>query len=98
MAPEWLVIVSEAGGSANVTGQITGQILGDRQTGKTAIALDTILNQRGQNVLCVYCEIGQHPSAVAKAMATLRENGAMEYTLLVVTEGDAAPGPAFIAP
>jgi F-type H+-transporting ATPase subunit alpha len=73
-------------------------ILGDRQTGKTAIALDTILNQRGQNVLCVYCAIGQRASAVAKAVATLREKGAMEYTVLVVTEGDASPGLAYIAP
>jgi len=73
-------------------------ILGDRQTGKTAIALDTILNQRGQNVLCVYCAIGQRASAVAKAVATLREKGAMEYTVLVVTEGDAPPGLAYIAP
>ena len=73
-------------------------ILGDRQTGKTAIALDTILNQRGQNVLCVYCAIGQRASAVAKAVATLREKGAMDYTVLVVTEGDASPGLAYIAP
>jgi F-type H+-transporting ATPase subunit alpha len=73
-------------------------ILGDRQTGKTAIALDTILNQRGQNVVCVYCAIGQRASAVAKAVAALREKGAMEYTVLVVTEGDAAPGLAYIAP
>ena len=48
-------------------------ILGDRQTGKTAIAIDTILNQRDQNVLCVYCAIGQRASAVAKAVATLRK-------------------------
>ena len=48
-------------------------ILGDRQTGKTAIAIDTILNQRDQNVLCVYCPIGQRASAVAKAVATLRK-------------------------
>jgi F-type H+-transporting ATPase subunit alpha len=73
-------------------------ILGDRQTGKTTIALDTILNQRGQNVLCVYCAIGQRASAVAKAVATLRDKGAMDYTVLVVTEGDAAPGLAYIAP
>jgi F-type H+-transporting ATPase subunit alpha len=73
-------------------------ILGDRQTGKTAVALDTILNQRGQNVVCVYCAIGQRASAVAKAVATLREKGAMEYTVLVVTEGDAPPGLAYIAP
>ena len=73
-------------------------ILGDRQTGKTAIAIDTILNQRDQNVLCVYCAIGQRGSAVAKTVATLREKGAMDYTVLVVTEGNDPPGLAFIAP
>jgi len=73
-------------------------ILGDRQTGKTAIALDTILNQRGQNVVCVYCAIGQRASAVAKAVATLREKGAMDYTVVVVTEGNDPPGLAYIAP
>jgi F-type H+-transporting ATPase subunit alpha len=73
-------------------------ILGDRQTGKTAIAIDTILNQRGKDILCVYCAIGQRASAVAKAVATLREKGAMEYTVLVVTEGNDPPGLAFIAP
>ena len=73
-------------------------ILGDRQTGKTAIAIDAILNQRDQNVLCVYCAIGQRASAVAKAVATLREKGAMEHTVVVVTEGNEPPGLAFIAP
>lgn len=73
-------------------------ILGDRQTGKTAIAIDTILNQRDQNVLCVYCAIGQRASAVAKAVATLREKGALEYTVVVVTEGNAPPGLTYIAP
>jgi F-type H+-transporting ATPase subunit alpha len=73
-------------------------ILGDRQTGKTAIAIDTILNQRDQNVLCVYCAIGQRASGVAKIVATLRERGAMDYTILVVTEGNDPPGLAFIAP
>ncbi|MEP7244529.1 MAG: alternate F1F0 ATPase, F1 subunit alpha [Gammaproteobacteria bacterium] len=73
-------------------------ILGDRQTGKTAIAIDTILNQRNQNVVCVYCAIGQRASAVAKAVATLRERGAMDYTVVVVTEGNDAPGLAYIAP
>jgi F-type H+/Na+-transporting ATPase subunit alpha len=73
-------------------------ILGDRQTGKTAIALDTILNQRGQNVVCVYCVIGQRASAVAKAVAILREKGAMDYTVVVVTEGNDPPGLAYIAP
>lgn len=73
-------------------------ILGDRQTGKTAIALDTILNQREQNVLCVYCAIGQHASSVAKTVAILREKGALEYTVVVVTEGNDPPGLAYIAP
>jgi F-type H+-transporting ATPase subunit alpha len=73
-------------------------ILGDRQTGKTAIAINTILNQRDQNVLCVYCAIGQRASAVAKAVATLREAGALDYTVVVVTEGNDPPGLAFIAP
>ncbi len=73
-------------------------ILGDRQTGKTALALDTILNQRDQNVLCVYCAIGQRASGVAKVIAALRENGAMDYTVVVVTEGNDPPGLAYIAP
>jgi F-type H+-transporting ATPase subunit alpha len=73
-------------------------IVGDRQTGKTAIALDTIINQRDQNVLCVYCAIGQRASGVAKVVATLREKGAMDYTVVVVTEGNDPPGLAYIAP
>ena len=73
-------------------------ILGDRQTGKTAIAVDTILNQRGQNVLCIYCAIGQRASAVAKVIAELRKGGAMDYTVVMVSEGNDAPGLAYIAP
>ena len=73
-------------------------ILGDRQTGKTAIAVDTILNQRDKNVLCVYCAIGQRASGVAKVIATLHEQGALEYTIVVVTEGNDPPGLAYIAP
>jgi F-type H+-transporting ATPase subunit alpha len=73
-------------------------ILGDRQTGKTAIAIDTIINQRGQNVVCVYCAIGQRASAVAKVVAGLREKGAMAYTVVVVAEGNDAPGLAYITP
>jgi len=73
-------------------------ILGDRQTGKTAIAINTILNQRGENVVCVYCAIGQRASAVAKAVATLREKRAMDYTVVVVAEGNDPPGLAYIAP
>jgi F-type H+-transporting ATPase subunit alpha len=73
-------------------------ILGDRQTGKSAIAIDAILNQRDQNVLCVYCAIGQRASAVAKVVANLREKGAMDYTVVVVAEGNDPPGLAYIAP
>ena len=73
-------------------------ILGDRQTGKSAIAIDTILNQRGKDVICIYCAIGQRASAVAKAVANLREKGAMEYSVVVVTEGNNTPGLAYIAP
>jgi F-type H+-transporting ATPase subunit alpha len=73
-------------------------ILGDRQTGKTTIAIDTILNQRDRNVLCVYCAIGQRASAVAKAVATLREKNAMDYTVVVVAEGNDPPGIEYIAP
>jgi F-type H+/Na+-transporting ATPase subunit alpha len=73
-------------------------ILGDRQTGKTAIVLDTILNQRDQNVLCVYCAIGQRAAGVAKVIAALREHGALEYTIVVVTEGNDPPGLAYAAP
>lgn len=73
-------------------------IVGDRQTGKTAIALDTILNQRGKDVLCVYCAIGQRAAGVAKVVASLREKGAMDYTIVVVTEGNDPPGLAYIAP
>jgi F-type H+-transporting ATPase subunit alpha len=73
-------------------------IVGDRQTGKTAIAIDTILNQRGNGVLCVYCAIGQRASAVAKTVAVLQEKGAMDYTVVVVTEGNDPPGLTYIAP
>lgn len=73
-------------------------ILGDRQTGKTAIAIDAILNQKNSNVLCVYCAIGQRASAVAKVIANLREQGAMDYTIVMVAEGNDSPGLEYIAP
>jgi F-type H+-transporting ATPase subunit alpha len=73
-------------------------ILGDRQTGKTAIALDTILNQRGRDVLCVYCAVGQRMAAVAHLIAELGRRGAMDYTTVVVAAGHASPGLQFIAP
>ena len=73
-------------------------ILGDRQTGKSAVAISTILNQRGKHVLCVYCAIGQRASAVAKVVAELREKGAIEYTIILVTEGNDPSGLQYIAP
>ena len=73
-------------------------IMGDRQTGKTAIALDTIINQKDKNVICIYCAIGQRASSVAKVVARLEEKGAMDYTIVVVTEGNDAPGLQYIAP
>ena len=73
-------------------------ILGDRQTGKTAIAIDTILNQKGQNVRCVYCAIGQRAAAVARVIAELERRGAMDYTVVMVAEGNDPPGLSYIAP
>ncbi len=73
-------------------------IIGDRGTGKTAIALDTIINQKGQGVTCVYVAIGQKKSTVAAVVEKLKERGAMEYTVVVVA-GAADPAPMqFIAP
>ncbi len=73
-------------------------ILGDRQTGKTAIAIDTILNQKGQNVRCVYCAIGQRAAAVARVIAELERRGAMDYTVVMVAAGNDPPGLSYIAP
>src|SRR5512141_735244 len=67
-------------------------IIGDRGTGKTAIAVDTIINQKGQGVICVYVAIGQKASTVARIVHTLEEAGAMEYTIVVAaTASDSAP-------
>jgi len=67
-------------------------IIGDRKTGKTAIAVDTIINQRGENMICVYVAIGQKDSTVAKVVENLRAAGAMDYTIVVVaTAADPAP-------
>ncbi len=67
-------------------------IIGDRKTGKTAIALDTIINQREENVICVYVAVGQKESSVAGVVEALRANGAMDYTIVVVASAsDAAP-------
>lgn len=73
-------------------------ILGDRQTGKTAIALDAMINQRDHGVVCVYCAIGQQKSSVARVIADLREHDAMKSSIVVVAAGDDPPGKNFIAP
>ncbi|MEW6657836.1 MAG: alternate F1F0 ATPase, F1 subunit alpha [Thermodesulfobacteriota bacterium] len=73
-------------------------ILGDRQTGKTAIVLDTLINQRDTGVICVYCAIGQRDTAVAQLIADLREQGVLDYCILVVAPGEAPAGLHFVAP
>ncbi|QQE63674.1 alternate F1F0 ATPase, F1 subunit alpha [Leptolyngbya sp. BL0902] len=73
-------------------------IIGDRQTGKTAIAIDTILNQQETGVICIYCAIGQRSAAMAKVIATLREQGAMDYTVVVVAAGQDPLGLQYITP
>ena len=73
-------------------------ILGDRQTGKTAIALDTMINQRDKDVLCVYCAIGQRSASVAKIVADLHAHDAMDYCMVVVAAGEEPPGLQFITP
>jgi F-type H+-transporting ATPase subunit alpha len=73
-------------------------ILGDRQTGKTTLVVDAILNQRDQNVLCIYCAIGQRAASVAGVIATLREQGALAYCVVLVSAGNDAPGLSYIAP
>ncbi|MDR2615801.1 MAG: F0F1 ATP synthase subunit alpha [Oscillospiraceae bacterium] len=73
-------------------------IIGDRQTGKTSIALQAIMNQRGRGVICVYCAIGQKASSVSEIAKTLRDNGAMENTVIVSAAGNATAAMQYIAP
>nr|WP_217355138.1 hypothetical protein [Ruegeria arenilitoris] len=73
-------------------------IIGDRQTGKTAVATDTILNQQGQNVICVYVAIGQKASSVAQVVTSLQERGAMEYTIVVAETADSPATLQYLAP
>ena len=73
-------------------------IIGDRQTGKTAVAIDTIINQKGKDLICIYVAIGQKNSTVARTLSILEEHGAMEYTIVVVA-GAADPAPLkYLAP
>lgn len=73
-------------------------ILGDRQTGKTTLAVDTVLQQKATGVLCVYCAVGQQGSSVARLVEVLRRHGALDHTLVVVAEAEAPPGLQFVAP
>jgi len=73
-------------------------IIGDRQTGKTAVAVDTIINQKGKNVFCVYVAIGQKQSTVAAVVSKLEQHGAMEYTVIVVAGASETAPLQFIAP
>ena len=73
-------------------------IIGDRQTGKTAVALDTIINQKGQDVVCVYVAIGQKASSVAQVVSSLQEKGALDYTIIVAANADSPATLQYIAP
>jgi F-type H+-transporting ATPase subunit alpha len=73
-------------------------IIGDRQTGKTAVAIDTIINQKGQNVVCIYVAIGQKESKVARIVAELEKAGAMEYTTVIVAGASDPAALSYIAP
>jgi F-type H+-transporting ATPase subunit alpha len=73
-------------------------IIGDRQTGKTAVATDTIINQKNQNVICVYVAIGQKASSVAQVVNTFQERGAMEYTIVVAETADSPATLQYLAP
>lgn len=73
-------------------------IIGDRQTGKTTLAIDTIINQKGRDVICVYVAIGQKRSKIARIMATLEERGAMEYTTIVLAGASDGAAYSYVAP
>lgn len=73
-------------------------IVGDRQTGKTSLAIDAILNQKGKNVICVYCAVGQKASTVKRLVKTLEENGALEYTVVVFSSAAESAPMQYIAP
>ena len=73
-------------------------IIGDRQTGKTAVAIDTILNQKGKNVVCVYVAIGQKASSIAQVVNTLQERGAMDYTIIVAATADSPATLQYLSP
>jgi len=73
-------------------------IVGDRQTGKTALAIDTIINQRGKNVICIYCWIGGAHTTLGKVARVLKDNGAMPYSIIVAASASASAGEQYLAP
>jgi F-type H+/Na+-transporting ATPase subunit alpha len=73
-------------------------IIGDRQTGKTAIAIDTIINQKGKDLICIYVAIGQKKAAIARTVGILERNGAMDHTIVVVSAADESAALQYIAP
>ena len=73
-------------------------IIGDRQTGKTALAIDTIINQRGKNLICIYVAIGQKRAAIARTVGVLERFGAMEHTVVLVSAADEPAALQYIAP
>src|SRR5262249_60341469 len=73
-------------------------IIGDRQTGKTAVALDTIINQKGKDVICVYVAIGQKASTVAQVQATLEQYDAMSYSIIVAASASEPAAMQYLAP
>jgi F-type H+-transporting ATPase subunit alpha len=73
-------------------------IIGDRQTGKTALAIDTIINQKGKDLICIYVAIGQKKAAVARTVGVLEQHGAMEHTIVVLAAADESAGIQYIAP
>lgn len=73
-------------------------IIGDRQTGKTSIAIDTILNQKGKDVICIYVAIGQKASTVAKLVNTLKKHGAMDYSIVLSSTASESASLQYIAP
>ncbi len=73
-------------------------IIGDRQTGKTALAIDTIINQKGKDLICIYVAIGQKKAAIARTLGVLERHGAMEHTIIVVASADESAALQYIAP
>uniref|UniRef100_A0A6N2MDV8 ATP synthase subunit alpha n=1 Tax=Salix viminalis TaxID=40686 RepID=A0A6N2MDV8_SALVM len=92
------LIESPAPGIISRRSDVVSENYWDRQTGKTAVATDTILNQQGQNVVCVYVAIGQKASSVAQVVNALQEKGAMEYTIVVAETADSPATLQYLAP